>query len=103
MRGPVSDPAESPPGPSSRRRGPALLRRNYGSTCVLLVIGEDHCGGARARTGVLSLRAGPKTREIPQPMLSLLVLLIGGPPPDSIYWQQRVAYEITASLDEPSG
>ena len=34
-------------------------------------------------------------------MLSLLLALIGGP--DSTYWQQRVAYDITASLDEPSG
>jgi len=36
-------------------------------------------------------------------MLSMLLVLIGGPPPDSTYWQQRVAYEISASLDEPSG
>ena len=37
-------------------------------------------------------------------MLSIVLVLIGGPGgPDSTYWQQRVAYEITASLDEPSG
>ena len=40
-------------------------------------------------------------------MLSILLILIGGPGgpggPDSTYWQQRVAYDITASLDEPSG
>jgi peptidase M1-like protein len=34
-------------------------------------------------------------------MLSLLLLLIAAQ--DSTYWQQRVAYDITASLDEPSG
>ncbi|HET8713326.1 MAG TPA: M1 family metallopeptidase [Gemmatimonadales bacterium] len=34
-------------------------------------------------------------------MLSLLLLLAGAQ--DSTYWQQQVAYEITASLDEPSG
>ena len=33
-------------------------------------------------------------------MLLLLLTLLA---PDSTYWQQRVAYEITASLDEPSG
>jgi hypothetical protein len=55
--------------------------------------------------GVLSLRAGPETREIPVPMLSLLLLLAaadttGG---GGSYWQQQVAYDIAASLDEPSG
>ncbi|HXE83357.1 MAG TPA: M1 family metallopeptidase [Gemmatimonadales bacterium] len=34
-------------------------------------------------------------------MLALLLLLIAAQ--DSTYWQQRVAYDITASLDEPSG
>ncbi|MGE5802391.1 MAG: M1 family metallopeptidase [Gemmatimonadota bacterium] len=34
-------------------------------------------------------------------MLSILLVLLGGS--DSTYWQQRVAYDITASLDEPSG
>ena len=34
-------------------------------------------------------------------MLSLLLVLIAAQ--DSAYWQQRVAYDITASLDEPSG
>jgi hypothetical protein len=34
-------------------------------------------------------------------MLAILLLLIGAQ--DSPYWQQRVAYEISASLDEPSG
>jgi len=33
-------------------------------------------------------------------MLALLLLIV---PSDTTYWQQRVAYEITASLDEPSG
>jgi hypothetical protein len=33
-------------------------------------------------------------------MLALLLLILSS---DSTYWQQRVAYEITASLDEPSG
>jgi hypothetical protein len=37
-------------------------------------------------------------------MLPFLALLAAPPPPDSsAYWQQRVAYEIHASLDEPSG
>ena len=38
-------------------------------------------------------------------MLALLLLLAPAPPVarDTTYWQQRVAYEITASLDEPSG
>jgi hypothetical protein len=34
-------------------------------------------------------------------MLALLLLLAA--PRDTTYWQQRVAYEITASLDEPTG
>lgn len=34
-------------------------------------------------------------------MHSMLLLLLGSP--DFTYWQQRVAYEISASLDEPSG
>ncbi|HMG18501.1 MAG TPA: hypothetical protein VK573_07245, partial [Gemmatimonadales bacterium] len=34
-------------------------------------------------------------------MLPLLLLTLLAS--DSTYWQQRVAYEITASLDEPSG
>src|SRR5881396_1668061 len=34
-------------------------------------------------------------------MLPLLLLLAGAD--TSGYWQQRVAYQITASLDEPSG
>jgi hypothetical protein len=34
-------------------------------------------------------------------MLALLLLVIAAQ--DSTYWQQRVAYDITASLDEPSG
>ena len=33
-------------------------------------------------------------------MLPLILILLAS---DSTYWQQRVAYEITASLDEPSG
>ena len=33
----------------------------------------------------------------------LAILLCLGGAPDSTYWQQRVAYEISASLDEPSG
>ena len=34
-------------------------------------------------------------------MLAIILIVLGGP--DSTYWQQRVAYDITASLDEPSG
>src|SRR5437660_10476192 len=34
-------------------------------------------------------------------MLPLVLLLVAGD--TSAYWQQQVAYEITASLDEPSG
>ena len=34
-------------------------------------------------------------------MLAIVLVLIGGS--DSTYWQQRVAYDIHASLDEPSG
>jgi hypothetical protein len=34
-------------------------------------------------------------------MLALLLLVAVGP--DSSYWQQRVAYDISAALDEPSG
>src|SRR5438046_8707275 len=34
-------------------------------------------------------------------MLPLLVLLVASD--TSAYWQQQVAYQITASLDEPSG
>src|SRR5947208_7696448 len=33
-------------------------------------------------------------------MLALLLIIVSA---DSTYWQQRVAYEIVASLDEPSG
>ena len=36
-------------------------------------------------------------------MLPLLLLLAGAPPDTTGYWQQQVTYEITASLDEPSG
>jgi peptidase M1-like protein len=36
-------------------------------------------------------------------MLALALLVAIAPPPDSAYWQQRVAYEIRAALDEPSG
>ena len=40
-------------------------------------------------------------------MLALVLLAVAAvappPPPDSAYWQQRVAYDISASLDEPSG
>jgi len=53
--------------------------------------------------GLLSLRAGPETREIPVPMLSLLLLLASPDTSGGGYWQQQVAYEIAASLDEPSG
>ncbi|HMG18691.1 MAG TPA: M1 family metallopeptidase, partial [Gemmatimonadales bacterium] len=34
-------------------------------------------------------------------MLTLLLLVVAAP--DSTYWQQRVAYDISASVDEPSG
>jgi len=36
-------------------------------------------------------------------MLPLLLLLAGASPDTTGYWQQQVAYVITASLDEPSG
>src|SRR5262245_46658584 len=36
-------------------------------------------------------------------MLPILLILFAAQRPDSSYWQQRVAYDITASLDEPSG
>ncbi|HWC72289.1 MAG TPA: M1 family metallopeptidase, partial [Gemmatimonadales bacterium] len=56
------------------------------------------------KTTVLSLRHGTETREIPRPMLLALLLTTVSPAAaDSSYWQQRVAYTIQASLDEPSG
>src|SRR5882672_3080360 len=36
-------------------------------------------------------------------MLALLLLVVAAPSRDSVYWQQRVAYDISASLDESSG
>src|SRR5262245_65297910 len=36
-------------------------------------------------------------------MLPILLILFAAQRPDSSYWQQKTAYEITASLDEPSG
>jgi hypothetical protein len=36
-------------------------------------------------------------------MLPMLLILLAAQRPDPTYWQQRVAYDITASLDEPSG
>src|SRR5258706_6745217 len=45
--------------------------------------------------------SGPARCSFPPSMLPLLLLLVAGD--TTGYWQQQVAYQITASLDEPSG
>src|SRR6266404_4678868 len=45
--------------------------------------------------------SGPPRCSFPPSMLPLLLLLVAGD--TTSYWQQQVAYQITAALDEPSG
>src|SRR5882672_10138674 len=45
--------------------------------------------------------SGPPRCSFPPSMLPLLLLLVAGD--TTSYWQQQVAYRITAALDEPSG
>src|SRR5437773_1128879 len=65
--------------------------------------GRDWGGSSRSSTlaGRACSPTPPGCCSFPTSMLPLVLLLVAGD--TSAYWQQQVGYEITASLDEPSG